>query len=504
MKRFISRITVAALVLGSLAAFGGTTASAEATPIKVYVDAVLGSGAAGVVEPAPVGVCALTGNFVLGQTIVFRAYANDVKAGAALTSLNTASATISIAGVATPIPLAYGSSADSDGRVWWTANLSTGEALGQYNTLGAIPFTVTFIAKDTSQKVKSTKLVKLIKNGKVVVKNGKAVLKRVAYYKIIKVKGATGAFNSNAVPVTSQATLHTNKVVPAASGTTGVFGADQWLTNHGAFKDAGNWALAGKPTLTLSAGAINPASLDLVAGLPYEILIKNTDTVALGFDGRDFFRASAVRKVQASPEMKIVLFKEIFVKPGQSLRLFIQPVVPGTYVLNGLDATGAKVTGMVGSVNVTGALPPTFPAPVFQNVSTTGEIACASNLISAAIPTWDAKAVKATILMDDTSAAAGYFMPQEIVLKLGVPVILTFENKGLFKHVYELKDFFKTVAFWKSDGAEGWVIGALPRPADAYPLTTLNLYFIPTVAGTYQWLDSAAGMSSIKNTIIVK
>lgn len=503
MKRFISRITVVALAMGSLAAFGVTTASVAAPPITVYVETVLGSETTGVLD-----VCALTGNFALGQTIVFRAYANDATGGdKALTASNTASATITIAGVAKPIPLVYGNSADSDGRVWWTAALTTGEASGQYKTLGAIPFTVTFVAKSTDfKKVRATKLVKLIKNGKPVVKNGKPVLKRVTYYKRVKVKGAIGTFNSNALPVSSKIALQAKKV---DFGTTSTFGADQWISNFSDIKLAANWTLATSPTLTLTAGEFDHEALTLVAGTPYIIEIKNTDTVALGLDGGDLFRASVAWEVkevwakQWGGEFKFNLLKEVFVNPGKTIKLWLLPVVPGMYKLNALDATGTKIAGMVGIVNVTGTIP-TAPAPIFKNVSNVGNSTCDSNLVSAAIPTWDAKAQKATITLGDT-ATGGSWEPKETVLKLGVPTILTFDNsKGLKKRIYQMDDFFKTLAVWKITGGDSWNTGTLLRGADVYGGVTVSMYFIPTVAGTYKATDSGPGMSDVSATIVVQ
>ncbi len=185
------------------------------SPITIYADTVLGTWTDSKLKPQLGGTCALTGNFMLGQIIVFRAYANDAtRGGEALTSQNTASAMITIAGVETPIPMAYGSSAGRNNRGFWTAALRTGTLLGQFNTLGVITFTVTFIAKDTdSIKVLSSKLVTLKKDGKSVVDaNGKTVRERVAYYKTVKVspalKGGTGIFESTMFPVTSQVTLH--------------------------------------------------------------------------------------------------------------------------------------------------------------------------------------------------------------------------------------------------------------------------------------------------------
>ena len=288
----------------------------------------------------------------------------------------------------------------------------------------------------------------------------------------------------------------------APTAATSALGADQWISNPGDFKDAANWDTSEKPTLALGGGAINPGSLDLVAGKPYEIMVSNSDTVDLGIGAKDFFRASALRKTESGAEIKMNLLKEVFAKAGQSIRIFIVPVVPGTYELTGLDASGAPVSGMTGTVNVTGALP-TKPAPVMAAISTIGIPAGADEMIAAAIPTWGAKAVVATITMGDT-AAAHFYKPKNTVLKVGVPATLTFVNKGNATHVNEMMDFFKTAALWKIAGASGWDTAGMAKPADVDAGITVTLYLIPTQAGSFTLTDSAPGMESMNATITVK
>lgn len=294
------------------------------------------------------------------------------------------------------------------------------------------------------------------------------------------------------------------KAAPTASETTAAvsaLAADQWVSNPGDFKDAANWDTAEKPTIALGGGAINPAALDLVAGKPYEIAISNSDSVALGLGMKDFFRASAVRKTESGAELKLSLFKEMFVKAGKTVRLFVVPVVPGTYDITGLDANGAPVSGMVGKINVTGVLP-TTPVPALANVSTVGVPAGAADLIAAAIPTWDATAIKATITMGDT-AVAHFYKPKNTVLKVGVPATITLVNPGKTMHVDEMMDFFKTAALWKVAGADGWNTGGLAKPADVDGGITVTLFVIPTQAGTFTLTDSVSGMESMKATITV-
>lgn len=185
------------------------------SPIHIYVDTVLASGSTGVLAPR-FASCAITNEYLLGQTIVFRVYANNAdQGGAVLDSNNTAKAFIEVAGVKDPIALSYG---NHSGVAFWTGIIKTGAA-PLYNTLGVINFKVTIIAKDsTSMKVLSTKLT-LKKNAdgsRILDANGKSTYERVSYYRTVTLnpvlKGATGTWSSNFTQ-TSQLTLF---AVPAA------------------------------------------------------------------------------------------------------------------------------------------------------------------------------------------------------------------------------------------------------------------------------------------------
>jgi hypothetical protein len=185
------------------------------SPIHIYVDTVLASGSTGALAPR-FASCAITNEYLLGQTIVFRVYANNAdQAGAVLDSNNTTKAFIEVAGVADPIAMSYG---NHSGVAFWTAILKTGAA-PLYSTLGVINFKVTIIAKDSStMKVLSTKLSakKNVDGSRVLDANGKSVFERVAYYRTVTLspvlKGATGTWSSNFTQ-TSQLTLF---AVPAA------------------------------------------------------------------------------------------------------------------------------------------------------------------------------------------------------------------------------------------------------------------------------------------------
>ena len=185
------------------------------SPIHIFVDTVLASGSTGVLAPRFGVSCAVTSQFILGQTIVFRIYGNnEAWGGAVLDSSNTAKAYIEVAGITDPIPLSYG---NHSGVSFWVGVLKTGATAPLYSTLGVINFKVTMIAKDQSKiRVLSTKLARKIVNGVQVKVNGSPVYERVGYYRNLTVnpplKGAVGTWQSNFTP-NSQVTVY---AVPTA------------------------------------------------------------------------------------------------------------------------------------------------------------------------------------------------------------------------------------------------------------------------------------------------
>lgn len=188
----------------------GVPVQGVVSPIHIYVDTVLASGTSGPLAPRFGVSCAIQSEYIVGQGIVFRVYANNADhGGAVMDSTNTAKAFIEVAGVKDPIQMSYG---NHSGAAFWTGVLRTGTNPGQYNTLGVINFKVTMVAKDSStMKVLSTKLVIKKENGKSVKsEDGRLVYDRVSYYRTVKLseplKGATGTWQSNFMPA-SQLTL---------------------------------------------------------------------------------------------------------------------------------------------------------------------------------------------------------------------------------------------------------------------------------------------------------
>lgn len=172
------------------------------SPIHIYADTVLASGPTGVLYSKQGVTCAITSQYILGQTIVFRVYANNAdQGGAVMDSSNTAEAYIEVSGWGTKIPLSYG---NHSGVSFWTGVLKTGVGNGLYSTLGQINYKVTIVGKESNTvKVLSTKMVAKVVNGvrQVDPVTGRVIYERVSYYRTVPVtpalKGATGTWASN-------------------------------------------------------------------------------------------------------------------------------------------------------------------------------------------------------------------------------------------------------------------------------------------------------------------
>jgi hypothetical protein len=184
--------TLAAVTSAVVVAKVGLPVQGVVSPINITVDTVLASGSTGVLAPR-FSACAVQSEYLLGQTIVFRVYANNADlGGAVMDSSNTAKAYIEVSGVKDPLPLTYG---NHSGVAFWTAVLKTGTAAGQYSTLGIINYKITMIGKDiTTAKVLASKRVPTTVDGK-------TTYEWVSYYRTKKlswpIKGATGTYTPN-------------------------------------------------------------------------------------------------------------------------------------------------------------------------------------------------------------------------------------------------------------------------------------------------------------------
>jgi hypothetical protein len=140
--------------------------------------------------------CGIQSSFVVGDGIVFRVSANDAAfGGAALTSANVSSATLTVNGYATTVPLAY---ANHGGLGMWTGVLQTGTAAGNYSPTGAIPYTITMKTIAVPAVTKKTTVVthKRVKVGKKFVVRTHKTVKTVIVTPAVA--GATGTFSPSA------------------------------------------------------------------------------------------------------------------------------------------------------------------------------------------------------------------------------------------------------------------------------------------------------------------
>ena len=136
--------------------------------ISLYVDTVNGSSTPVVMtnkgSTTPYvasGGCLLMSQFMQGQQIVWRIYANDYsRDGIPLTNLN-ASMSLTIAGWETPVALSYG---DHSGTAFWAGALNTGTpGSGKYSTIGKIDYTINITLLDAPAVTKDVMVTKYVK-----------------------------------------------------------------------------------------------------------------------------------------------------------------------------------------------------------------------------------------------------------------------------------------------------------------------------------------------------
>lgn len=137
--------------------------------------------------------CGIQSEYVVGDGIVFRVTADDADlGGAALTSVNVSSATLTVNGYATVIPLAYG---NHGGLGMWTGVLQTGSAAGDYSPTGPIPYVITM---KTIAVPAVTKKVTVVTHKRIKVR-GKFVTRTIHTVKTVvvtpAVAGTTGTFS---------------------------------------------------------------------------------------------------------------------------------------------------------------------------------------------------------------------------------------------------------------------------------------------------------------------
>lgn len=259
---------------------------------------------------------------------------------------------------------------------------------------------------------------------------------------------------------------------------------DQYLSNAGDFVSAADWDSMVTVTVEMSEYSFTPQSLTFVAGTPYKLEIKNVGDSKHYFTAEAFYRSIALRKSQTSEgEFKAPYMKAIEVFPGDQVDVYFVAVLTGTYG-SVCPIPGHNEAGMTGSITVTGSTP-SYPVPSLADVSDGDWVQNAGDLVSAA--DWDSM-IDVTIELDEYS-----FSPSTVELKVDQPYRLQVINNGDVKHYFTAEDFYKTAAFRKARDSSGELKAPYFKAIELFPGEQIDLYLIPTVAGTYDSICTITG-----------
>ncbi len=273
----------------------------------------------------------------------------------------------------------------------------------------------------------------------------------------------------------SSVTTESDTVAPS-SDTVAPSSSEQYVVNAAEFVTAADWDAAEKLTIELGEMYFTPNDITMEAGKPYIVTLTNVGVVKHEFTASEFFRTVATRKAQsAESEVKVPFFTEIEVLAGKSVDLYMIPLIAGTYDMK-CEIEGHFEAGMFGTITVTGETP-TSPAIELADVASGPWVQDGPALVSAA--DWDA-AEKMTIELSEFA-----FSPKDFTLEAGKPYILTVVTVGDVKHEFTASEFFPTIAFRKAQDASGEFKSTTPHEIEVFPGKSIDIYLIPTVAGTY-------------------
>ena len=277
----------------------------------------------------------------------------------------------------------------------------------------------------------------------------------------------------------------------ASTGTPAALAEGQYIENAADFVDAADWDAARKVRIELGEMFFKPKNVTLEAGKPYVLELVNNGDVEHEFTADKFFRSVATRKIEsANSEVKVPFFTETEVFAGKTVELLVIPVIPGTFEMLCL-IPGHREAGMEGTITVTGSAP-AVPAPVLGDMAAGPWLQNGPDLVEAASETWDAKAETIRIEAGEDGATM-FFKPKKPVLKVGTPYVLELVNVGKIQHEYVASEFLSTVAFRKAEDAEGEYKGPLLKEAEVFAGKQLDLYLIPTKAGTFEIICEIEG-----------
>ena len=298
---------------------------------------------------------------------------------------------------------------------------------------------------------------------------------------------AFAACSGGGAVVTGATPPSTTETAPSAAPTDAPStapAADQYVANAADFVSAADWDTAKTVRIELSEFAFTPKEITLEAGQPYILEVVNVGTVKHEFTAGAFFQTVATRKAEtAETEVKVPFFTEIEVLAGKSADLYMIPLIPGTYELV-CEIEGHREAGMFGTITVTGTTP---AAPALQLAALSSGPWAQDGPAQVKAADWDA-AEKMTIELSEFA-----FTPKEFSMKAGVPYVVTVVNKGSVKHEFTAEDFFGTVAFRKAESASAEFKAPAPREIEVFPGETVDLYLVPSTAGSYKLVCEIEG-----------
>lgn len=268
----------------------------------------------------------------------------------------------------------------------------------------------------------------------------------------------------------------------------------QYLSNAAEYVDAAKatWdATAKTVAIELNEMSFTPKNVTLEAGKPYVLKLTNKGKVKHEFSAGKFFRSAATRKVGTDAgAVKVPFFTEVEVFAGKTAEVFVIPVIPGTFDML-CELPGHLEAGMEGTITVTGKAP-AVPAPVLGDVASGAWLQNSGKLLDAAKPTWDAKAKTLQIDAGEDGAKM-FFKPKNLTLKVGTPYKIQLMNVGKIEHEYAADELFASVALRKVEDASGEYKGLLLKEAEVLPGKQLDVYLIPTKAGSFKILCGIPG-----------
>lgn len=109
--------------------------------------------------------------------------------------------------------------------------------------------------------------------------------------------------------------------------------AEDYITNAADIVKAADWKKMETITVTFDEYSYEPEDIQLQAGQPYKLELKNRGKKKHYFTAPEFYRAIATRKVQSNKdgEIKAPYFTALELMVGGQLDLYFVPVTVGEY-----------------------------------------------------------------------------------------------------------------------------------------------------------------------------